>query len=347
MPKRTFDAGVIGDIKASASNTISINYKSVEIDKINPNSHNFYSMTDIELLAEDIARQGLKHNLVVYEDGGGTYTLISGHRRFAAVSLLIEQEKWQSKFIPCYVSAAKSENEAKLDMITLNSTARILSDSELVQQYEMLDEIFTEDERLSREYGGRMREKIAARIKVSASQIGKVENIKHNAVPEVMEHVKNGGLSISTANEIAKLDENEQHDLLDNNDVSEITHKEVKAKRQAKKEKPKPATITDVDVSGNDDDTDVSENDDDTDVSENDNDTDVSENDDDDDDDNVQDDNDYDTIQNNEFQCVNTFTLSQIVDVRCAIDFAAERMDLPSGTTEILVEKIVALLKKE
>ena len=67
--------------------------------KIMPNPANDYRERDneesIKSLAEDIARQGLLHNLVVSEktqDGRTSYLLISGERRLRAVKLLIERE---------------------------------------------------------------------------------------------------------------------------------------------------------------------------------------------------------------------------------------------------------------
>ena len=48
---------------------------------------------DIEILAEDIKRNGLLHNLVVFpeqEDGKTVYVLLSGERRYRALMLLQE-----------------------------------------------------------------------------------------------------------------------------------------------------------------------------------------------------------------------------------------------------------------
>lgn len=49
---------------------------------------------------------------------------------------------------------------------------------------------------------------------VSSAQIGKIENIKNNAIDSVKVAVENGELSISTANEIAKHNATKQQEII-------------------------------------------------------------------------------------------------------------------------------------
>ena len=49
-----------------------------------------------------------------------------------------------------------------------------------------------------------MRENIADMLNVSSAQIGKIENIKHNAIPDVEKTVKSGEMSISTAQQLMR-----------------------------------------------------------------------------------------------------------------------------------------------
>ena len=56
--------------------------------------------------------------------------------------------------------------------------------------------------------------------------------VAHHAIQEVVEAVQSGDLSISTANEIAKLDYDEQEKLLEQG-IENISHKEVKQKKKA------------------------------------------------------------------------------------------------------------------
>lgn len=114
--KFTFDDAITTDIKGAASNSYIDNIKMIKIADIETNAENFYSLPDIEDLAEDIDRQGLIHSLAVAKISSEKYKLISGHRRLTAIKLLIENGKWNNETVPCYViTAKKSDAEMNLD----------------------------------------------------------------------------------------------------------------------------------------------------------------------------------------------------------------------------------------
>lgn len=226
--KYSFDNAITKDIMAVASDSFADSIVMIDIGKIAPSVQNFYSVKDIDELADDIERQGLKHNLVVRESTDGYYIIKSGHRRFAAIKKLVDEGRRSSRTVPCIVDGEKSEAENIIDLIMLNATSRVISDSEMLQQYELLKKSFEELESQGAKFPGRMRERIAETLKVSPAQVGKIENIKKNAAPEVFEAVKSGEMSISTANEIAKLDEVKQVEIISAKPAAEITHKEVK-----------------------------------------------------------------------------------------------------------------------
>ena len=140
--KLTIDTSIATDIKSAASDSFKDNIKMIEIGKIKESMDNFYSLSDIEILAEDIERQGLKHNLVVVEDSDepDTYFIKSGHRRFTAIKQLVREGKYSSKYVPCLVDGSKTKDENILDLIMLNATTRVMTDSELYKQYEVLKE---------------------------------------------------------------------------------------------------------------------------------------------------------------------------------------------------------------
>lgn len=216
MAKRfNFDKAITTDIKGAALDSYIDNIKMIKVTDIETNSENFYSLPDIEELAEDIERQGLIHSLAVTKTSYGTYKLISGHRRLSAIKLLSEKGKWNSGTVPCYViTAKKSEAEMNLDLIMLNHTQRKYSDADIFKEHEELKKIFTQLEADGVEIKGRLREKIAKAMHVSSAQIGKIENIKNNAIDSVKVAVENGELSISTANEIAKHNATKQQEII-------------------------------------------------------------------------------------------------------------------------------------
>lgn len=137
--KFTFDDAITTDIKGAASNSYIDNIKMIKIADIETNAENFYSLPDIEDLAEDIDRQGLIHSLAVAKISSEKYKLISGHRRLTAIKLLIENGKWNNETVPCYViTAKKSDAEMNLDLIMLNHTQRKYSDSDIFKEHEEL-----------------------------------------------------------------------------------------------------------------------------------------------------------------------------------------------------------------
>lgn len=225
--KREIDSAISADLKAASADSFADSIKMLDVSEIMPNKDNFYEMSEIELLAEDIERQNLKHNLVVAKDkDSGKYWLISGHRRLEAIKFLINEKRRQSTKVPCIVNGEKSQAESRLDLIMLNATQRKYSDKEVMSEYEQLTETLKQLESEGKKLSGRMRDIMAKILNVSKSQVGKIDNIKHNAVPAVEQAVKSGKMSISTANEVARLAPEKQKDIAEKK--PDISHKEVK-----------------------------------------------------------------------------------------------------------------------
>lgn len=234
--KLTIDSSIATDVKSAATDSFKDNISMIEIDKIKESVDNFYSINDIDTLADDIERQGLKHNLVVIEDSNspGTYFIKSGHRRLNAIKKLVNENKYNSKYIPCLIDGKKSRNETVLDLIMLNATTRVMSDAELYKQYEKLKEVLDNLKSDGIKVHGRLRERVAEMLNVSPAQVGKIENIKRNAVDEIKEAVESGDMTIATADTIAKLSKDEQTDLIADINISEIKTKDVKEHKKLK-----------------------------------------------------------------------------------------------------------------
>jgi len=193
--QRTFDPAITNSVKSAAADSFADNIKMIDIEKLVPHKENFYSMTDIELLADDIERQGLKNNLVVREGGDGYYTVISGHRRRQALIMLINDGRVKSRFVPCYINPAKTADEEMQDLIMLNATSRVISDSEMIKQYELLKRIL-ETKKANGE-NVRIREKIAEILGISNGKVSMIESIVKNS--ELKEAVESGETSIFKA----------------------------------------------------------------------------------------------------------------------------------------------------
>ncbi len=231
--KFQLDSAITADIQTVNADSYIDRLKMIDVENIEPNKANFYEISEVEALAEDIERQGLMTALVVAEQDGGKYQLISGHRRLAAIKQLIGDGRRRNTKVPCFIKGAKPKTETELDLIMLNATQRKYTDADTMREYEELTRIFKELEAAGKPIKGRIRDKIAEALNVSAAQVGKLDNIKHNAVPAVEQAVKSGDMSISTANEVAKLTPEKQEEII--SEKPNITHKEVRAmqKKQA------------------------------------------------------------------------------------------------------------------
>lgn len=231
MGRFSLDSSITRDIKSVASDSFIDRVRMIEYDKLIPSTTNFYDLSELELLSDDIERQGLKQNLVVIENESkkGTFLIKCGHRRHAAIGKMIEDGRMpQNPKLPCYVETEQSKNVTQLNLIMLNATQRNYSDSDIMQEHEELLKILENLKAEGREIKGRMRDNIAKILNISPAQVGKIENVKHRAVPEIIEAVQNGEMTLSTANEIAKLDAEKQKSLLKEKNISDITHKEIK-----------------------------------------------------------------------------------------------------------------------
>lgn len=221
---------------AVVANTLTDSIKMINISELHDSPDNFFEVNRIEELAEAVLAQGgVKENLIVRPLESGGYEVISGHRRKAAVQYLIDKGEDVSQKLPCLVQDI-DDADKMMHLIMMNVSQRVLSDAELFESYKKLKEIFEEKKALGEKFG-RMRDRIAEILNVSPAQVGKIENIKKNAVDEIIEAVESGNMSLHTANEMAKLDEKEQKEIIESTDnIKNITPKKAKKKTKAKEE---------------------------------------------------------------------------------------------------------------
>ena len=250
MRNKMFD-----NLSAIVSNTLTDSIKMIDIDELHESADNFFVVENIEQFANTILGQGgVKDNLIVRPLESGGYEIISGHRRRAAVQYLIDNGENISHSLPCLVQNYADDDDRMLDLILMNVSTRQISDSELWKSYETIDRIL-KDKKDKGEYFGRIRDDIANTLGVSAAQVGKMQNVDKNAIEPVKEAVAKGELSISTANEIARLDKEEQAKITD---LSKIQPKDIK-KKAASVVDTNSNEETDVATSSNEDTTEAPE----------------------------------------------------------------------------------------
>ena len=62
----------------------------IDIGLLDGDERNFYQLTDIDELADNIQMCGLQQPIRVRAGEGGRFTIVSGHRRRAAIAQLVD-----------------------------------------------------------------------------------------------------------------------------------------------------------------------------------------------------------------------------------------------------------------
>ena len=203
------------DLAAAISNTVSeldtaqrkqIEY--IDIDLIDEDRRNFYTLDGLDDLASNIALFGVMDPLIVRSAPDGRVVVTSGHRRRAAVRKLVESGDESRRLVPCIRDDSDaSEALQELKMIFANSDTRRMSSADISRQVERVRELLYQLQEEGYEFPGRMRDHVAEACKISKTKIATLDVISKglstsNAIQSAW---KKGRLSESTAYELARL----------------------------------------------------------------------------------------------------------------------------------------------
>ena len=157
-----------------------------------------YSQDDIECLKENIKEFQLSQPLVVRKNPDGSYTIISGHRRFKACIAIFEEgaalyyfDKEFVNQIPCVIDSKiyRNEDDEFLAIVSSNA-ARVLSSDERKAIYLKLKEIYDRKCAAGEKPKGRERETIAAWMGVTDRT---VQNYKKQTEGDHVQRQNNSG----------------------------------------------------------------------------------------------------------------------------------------------------------
>lgn len=183
-------------------------FQRIDIDLLDENEANFYTLSNLQPLADSIAMDGLQQPLVVTPSAGGRYTVLSGHRRRAAIRMLLEEntEPWpELRSVPCLVRRYQSQHLAELQLILANSTARELTTAEKMKQAERMEMLLYQLKEEGYEFPGRMRDQVAAACKVSAPKLARLKVIREHLIPGYMALFEKDQLPEQTAYALARM----------------------------------------------------------------------------------------------------------------------------------------------
>ena len=235
---RKFDLGGLMEVVSKLDTTAVDGVAAVPEVKLIPladivdNKANFYAVdrAGLKPLADSIAMDGLQQYPLVtpHPDRPGKYLLLSGHRRCAAIKMLVDEGAWgvigrspndrpggaSTAQVPCTVREYRSAAMAELQLILANSTARVLSNAEISKQAERMEVLLYQLKEEGYEFPGRMRDQVAAACQVSAPKLARLKVIREKLkAPEFLLLFEKNRLAEQAAYTIARLPEEFQRRL--------------------------------------------------------------------------------------------------------------------------------------
>ena len=190
----------------------------IDIDLIDEDARNFYTLDGLDELASNIALFGVMDPLIVRSAPDGRVVVTSGHRRRAAVRKLVESGDESRRSVPCIRDDSDaSEALQELKLIFANSDTRRMSSADISRQVDRVRELLYQLQEEGYEFPGRMRDHVAEACKISKTKIATLDVIsknlsKSNAIQSAW---KKGRLSESTAYALAKLPRELQDEIVD------------------------------------------------------------------------------------------------------------------------------------
>lgn len=209
--KKGFDLaaalGAVSDLGTGAEGREQLKY--IDLALIHPDPDNFYSLDGVEELAGNIELIGLQQPLRVRPDPEqeSEYIIVSGHRRRAAIELLVKEGKFG--LVPCLIEGhQESDAMRQLRLIMANSSTRTLTSADLATQAQKVEELLYKLKEEGTEFPGRMRDHVAAVCQVQASKLARLKVIRENLTGKMLEAWEAGTLNEDCAYKLARMDEN-------------------------------------------------------------------------------------------------------------------------------------------
>ena len=177
----------------------------IDIDLIDSDPSNFYELRDIPDLAGDIETVGLQQPLLVRPGEDGHVVLISGHRRRAALQLLVDEGKEQFRQVPCIRKTGGNALVYEMQLIFANAHTRVLTNAEIGKQAARLEEIFYQLKEQGYEFPGRMIDHVAEACNIKRAKLGRLKKIEAHLAPCYKPLWDAGDLPEDTADALAGL----------------------------------------------------------------------------------------------------------------------------------------------
>lgn len=189
---------------------IRLDYEQIIVTK-----HNKYSMDEIDELAAGIEMAGGLHEPLILGRVNGEYWLASGHRRRAAIDLLVKSGAERFRLVDCRYKDM-TETEFRIHVLIGNAFNRHYTDYDKMMEADEWKSALKAAQReklLILEHGGRVRDYVARIMGTSPAVIGDYNRINKNAVPEIKEQFKDGAIGVTSAAAASQLPAEEQKEI--------------------------------------------------------------------------------------------------------------------------------------
>lgn len=189
----------------------------IDLDLIDPDPDNFYSLEGLDDLAANIELIGLQQPLRVRTGEAGHVIVVSGHRRRAACMMLRDGGNEKFRRVACIREHGEvSEAMRELRLIYANASTRVMGAAELSKQAERVEMLLYKLKEEGTEFPGRMRDHVAQACQVSKSKLSRLHAIRTNMDPELLSSCFDGGLMAeSVAYELSKHEIDTQRWIVD------------------------------------------------------------------------------------------------------------------------------------
>ena len=180
----------------------------IDMDLLDKDQNNFYQLSDLDALADNIATVGLQQPIRVRDGENGHVVIVSGHRRTAAIRKLVEEGRTDLRDVPCIRERGEASPALQeLRLIYANSSTRDLSSAEISRQAEKVRELLYQLQEEGHEFPGRMRDHVAEACKISKSKLARLEKIQKGLASCYRDAWEAGTLPEDTADALSSLPE--------------------------------------------------------------------------------------------------------------------------------------------
>lgn len=223
----------------------------LDYDSLIPSEENFYPISEIEELADNMLVCGHIEPVVV---GRVKETaaeeekdrIVSGHRRYYAIGLNIERGHLEFCRVNCVIRKM-THTMYLFTLASANAFTRKLDDAALVRQAAVLRSTLKElVESGEVEIQGKMRDYLADTLGISGTKMAQVDKINSSLIPEGRQALESGKMNFSKAYETARLPEEAQRVVIEDEgllsaDVRSMV-KDMKITCTVSEAEPRPET---------------------------------------------------------------------------------------------------------